>query len=178
MGVSLIIRALLIGLIQAVLCRQWDVTLPQSIVGINGSCVTVLCSFEVPELYEANVHNCSNGGQWRRGSVSGPTVLKSQNSDKNIVKGQIVGALARKNCTTHFTSFPPVFSDFLFFRIECPNPAKFTFTKGVHISFQPGFRPTLLSSGAHVSAGVRLSLRCRAPVPCTNLPPTLTWLHP
>ncbi len=50
----------------------------------------------------------------------------------------MVGDLTKKNCTTTFHSFPKNYSDVYFFRVDCQNTVKFTFSTGVIITVQPG----------------------------------------
>uniref|UniRef100_A0A3B4XR17 Si:ch211-171h4.5 n=1 Tax=Seriola lalandi dorsalis TaxID=1841481 RepID=A0A3B4XR17_SERLL len=157
-----------------VFSKTWDVTLPQSIVSITNSCFTVPCRFEVPDDQEANLLNCSDRGLWRKGRLSGPVVLDSQNPFNN--KGQIVGDLTKKNCTTVFSSFPKDYGDMYFFRLECPNAIKYTFSDGVMITFQPAPPPPSLTFVSHVSEGAQVRLQCSVPVLCSILPPSLTWL--
>ncbi|XP_022616733.1 myelin-associated glycoprotein-like isoform X2 [Seriola dumerili] len=176
MGVGLMLVALLIAVMQGVFSKTWDVTLPQSITSMTNSCVTVPCHFEVPDDQEANLLNCSDRGLWRKGTLAGPIVLDSQNPFNNQVQGQVVGDLTKKNCTTVFSSFPKDYSDMYFFRLECLNTIKYTFSVGVMITFQPAPPPPTLTFVSQVSEGAQVRLQCSVPVPCSILPPSLTWL--
>ncbi|XP_071356850.1 myelin-associated glycoprotein [Trachinotus anak] len=176
MGVGLTVAALLIALLQGVFSKTWDVTLPQSIVSVSNSCVTVPCRFEVPDNQEANLLNCSVSGMWRKETLSGPIILNSLNPSANIVQGQIVGDITKKNCTTVFYSFPKDYDDMYFFRLDCPNPIKYTFPDGVSITFQTVPTPPTLTFVSPVSEGTIVTLQCSVPVPCSILPPSLTWL--
>ncbi|XP_049891327.1 sialic acid-binding Ig-like lectin 7 isoform X1 [Epinephelus moara] len=175
MGVGLAVVTLLIALMQGVSCKTWDVTLPQSISGISDSCVIVPCLFTLPINEEPNIVNCS-GGVWRRGSISGPTVFSAHNPYNNILQGHMVGDLPKKNCTTVFHNFPKNFSDMYFFRLECTNHVKYTFSDGVNINVHPELPPPELTSVSQVSEGAQVRLQCSVPVPCSVLPPSITWL--
>lgn len=76
-----------------VFCKTWDVTLPQRIVGISHSCITVPCHFEVPNEHEAGVLQCTDSGVWRKGNMTGPFInsLNSQSPLNNVV--QVGGVL-------------------------------------------------------------------------------------
>nr|XP_046274286.1 sialoadhesin isoform X2 [Scatophagus argus] len=174
MGVGLAAVALLIALMQGVFCATWDVMLPQSIMGISGSCVTVACRFEVPSNYQRNI--CTDGAVWNKGSLTGPSVFNARSPSSNAIKGRIVGDIARKNCTTMFHDLQENNSDLYFFRLDCMETFKFTFAEGVRIVIQPGPSPPLLSSVSQAPEGAQVSLRCSVPAPCSVLPPSITWL--
>ncbi|KAM6903178.1 myelin-associated glycoprotein isoform 2-T2 [Lycodopsis pacificus] len=176
MGVGLAVVTLLIALMQGVFCKTWDVTLPHRIMGISDSCVTVPCRFDVPNDEEANIVNCSDGGVWRKGRMDGPFVFSARNPYTNTLHGHIVGDLTKKNCTTTFHSFPKNYSDMLFFRLDCLNRVKFTFKNGVMVNIQAELPPPQLSSVRQVTEGEQVRLQCSVPVPCSILPPSITWL--
>ncbi|XP_038579904.1 sialoadhesin isoform X2 [Micropterus salmoides] len=175
MGVGLAVVSLLIALMQGVCCKTWNVILPPKIVGISGSCVTVPCRFEVPINEDENISTCTDGVVWIKGKLLGPFVFTARSPDTNIIKGQHVGDLMKKNCTTIFYSFPKNYSDIYFFRLNCPK-VKYSYTDGVNIAVEPGLPPPLLTSVNQVSEGVQVALQCSVPVPCSILPPTLIWL--
>ncbi|KAG7233858.1 hypothetical protein INR49_006490 [Caranx melampygus] len=155
MGVGLTVVTLLVTVMQGVFGKTWDVKLPQSIMGISGSCITVPCHFEVPDDQEANVLNCSNSGMWRRGSLSGPIVINSQDPTSNQISGGVTGDLTKKNCTTVLHRFPKDFSDTYFFRLECPQPLIYTFSTGVNIRTQTAPPTPVISFVSHVSEGAQ-----------------------
>lgn len=55
-----------------------------------------------------------------------------------MFQGRVIGDVARKDCTTLFHGFPQNYSDVYFFRLECQDFLKFTFTEPVNILAQPG----------------------------------------
>ncbi|XP_029298431.1 myelin-associated glycoprotein [Cottoperca gobio] len=175
MAIDLSVVTFLIALMQGVFCKTWDVMLPQSIVGITESCVTVPCRFEVPNNEEANILLCSDGGIWKKGSLRGPVVFTAQSPYVNVMQGKIVGDLTKKNCTTIFNSLPKNYSDVYFFRLECLK-LKYSFSNGVIINSRPELPPSLLTSVGQVSEGAQVRLQCSVPVPCSLLPPSITWL--
>lgn len=62
-----------------VFCKTWGVTVPRSILGIDGSCIIVPCHFEVPKQEEANIQNCSDGGIWKKGNLLAPPIFSTRN---------------------------------------------------------------------------------------------------
>uniref|UniRef100_UPI0037E96DA2 myelin-associated glycoprotein n=1 Tax=Semicossyphus pulcher TaxID=241346 RepID=UPI0037E96DA2 len=177
MGVGLAVVALLVALMQGVFCKTWDVTMPQSIVGVVGSCITVPCNFELPKIEEKHIANCSKGGVWRKGSMSGPIVFSEPQPFLSTIQGILVGDIQKKNCTTTFFGFPKNYSDVYFFRVHCSDYMRFTFSTGVSITAQPGLPPSLMTPEKPVSEGDLVTLQCSVPVPCTVQPPTITWVN-
>ncbi|XP_060915827.1 myelin-associated glycoprotein [Labrus mixtus] len=177
MGVGLAGVALLVALMRGVSCEIWTVTLPQSIMGILESCITIPCGFQIPENREKDLlMNCSTGVVWKKDSKYGPVVFSEVNPKSNKIQGMVFGDLKKKNCTTTFHSLPQNYSGSYFFRLECLGDFKYTFTKGVIIIAQPGMPPPQLTPVKQVSEGDLVTLQCSVPVPCSILPPSLTWL--
>ncbi|XP_070841083.1 myelin-associated glycoprotein [Chaetodon trifascialis] len=169
MGVGLLVAALFIALMQGVFGKTWNVMMPRTIRGISGSCVTIPCHFEVPDSEERDILNCSDRGMWRRGSLSGPPVAKS-------LQVRVIGDVTRKNCTTMFHGFSEDYSDTFFYRLECTEKLKFTFSSGVNIIVRSGVPPPKVTSEGTMSEGGLAVLHCSVQVPCTRLPPSITWL--
>ncbi|KAJ4928224.1 hypothetical protein JOQ06_016018 [Pogonophryne albipinna] len=161
MGVGLAVVTLLIALMQGVSCQTWAVILPKTILVINDSCVTIPCRFTIPSNEEANILNCSKGVVWKKGSTIGPKVFIAHTPQLNLIQGEITGDVTKKNCTTTFHGFRQDNNDKYFFRLECAGITK-----------PP---PPLLSSGGQVSEGAQVRLQCLVPVPCHNMPPSITW---
>ncbi|KAK5883301.1 hypothetical protein CesoFtcFv8_019644 [Champsocephalus esox] len=175
MGVGLAVVTLLIALMQGVSCQTWAVILPKTILVINDSCVTIPCRFTIPRNEEANILNCSKGVVWKKGSTTGPKVFIAHTPQLNLIQGEITGDVTKKNCTTTFHGFRQDNNDKYFFRLECAELTKYTFNNGVTINAQPDLPPSLLSSGGQVSEGAQVRLQCSVPVPCHNMPPSITW---
>ncbi|XP_059205320.1 myelin-associated glycoprotein isoform X2 [Centropristis striata] len=176
MGVGPAVVFSLIALMQGVSCQTWGVTMPPSITGISGSCLTIPCRFEIPKNEKPNLVNCSKGGMWKKGSVTGPNVFSALKPSSNIIQGELVGDITEKNCTTTLHSFPKNYSDVYFFRMECQELLKFTFDKPLNIILKPELPPPELTSVGQMSEGSTVSLQCSVPVPCSVLPPSITWL--
>ncbi|KAM3596435.1 uncharacterized protein V6R79_014378 [Siganus canaliculatus] len=178
MGVALLDVALLITLMQGAWCRSWSITLPGSIAGVSGSCVTVPCRFEVPDDQEGNVLNCSDGGVWKKTKHYGPAVFTARNPQTSQIKGKIDGDVTKKNCTTTFQSVSSTDSDMFFFRMDCAEPLKFSFPEGVNISISADPSPPRMTPMTPVSEGAQVKLQCSVPVPCFSLPPSISWQLP
>ncbi|KAG7523110.1 myelin-associated glycoprotein-like isoform X1 [Solea senegalensis] len=172
MGVVLTDFVLLMALMKGVVGQRWNIMLPETIVGLTKSCITIPCHFTIPADQETNILNCSNHGVWRKGSLTGLIVINSQKP--NIIQGQIIGDLTQKNCTTVMENFSEDDNDMFFFRLECPN-LKFTFTNGVRITAKTDPSPPQMTSVTQMPQGAEVKLQCSAPLTCSNLPPSISW---
>ncbi|XP_026203798.1 sialoadhesin-like isoform X2 [Anabas testudineus] len=158
-----------------VFCKTWDVMLPRSLIGISHSCVVVPCSYSVPDDQETKLLNCSNRGIWKKGSIHGANILNSRSPSTNVIEGQVVGDLTKKNCTTVFHNIQKDYSDTYYFRLDCPT-VQFTFVTGVSIEVQTDPAPPQFTFVGQLSDGAQVRLQCSVPAPCSSLPPTFTWL--
>lgn len=55
-----------------------------------------------------------------------------------MFQGRVIGDVTRKDCTTSLRSFPQNYSDVYFFRLDCGESLRFTFSDPVNILAQPG----------------------------------------
>lgn len=70
-----------------VVCRTWTVTLPQSIMGLSGSCITIPCRFEVPETVDKRLTLCSNQSVvWKKERSDGLSVYNGRNLYTNKIQ--------------------------------------------------------------------------------------------
>ncbi|XP_065813551.1 B-cell receptor CD22-like [Labrus bergylta] len=162
---------LLVGcLLPGALCGQFESIIPKTIEVLKGSCVTIPCSFDVEDQYNVNLDNTCKA-LWRE-STFGPDVFDSSNPQQ---KGQLIGDLTQKDCTTTLNDMQPQNNKVHNFRLECDNDLKYFFD-GVKISVTDDPpRPTLTPPTLKVKEGTSVSLSCSAPAPCLSLPPNLTW---
>ncbi|XP_033968692.1 myelin-associated glycoprotein-like isoform X3 [Trematomus bernacchii] len=166
-------------LLQGSLCLTWEITMPLRIDGLTGSCVKVPCTFNFDSTYNVNLDN-SCKAIWIRGSTAGTVVFDSSltgdQASGNILQGNLTGNLQNKECTTIFYNMPPSHSDNYYFRIQCDNGLKYTYSTGVRITTQNSLdQPTITPSTLEVEEGALVTLNCTAVAPCPILPPGLTW---
>ncbi|XP_033968685.1 myelin-associated glycoprotein-like isoform X6 [Trematomus bernacchii] len=166
-------------LLQGSLCLTWEITMPLRIDGLTGSCVKVPCTFNFDSTYDVNLDN-SCKAIWKRGSMAGTIVFDSSltgdQASGNILQGNLTGNLQNKECTTIFYNMPPSHSDNYYFRIQCNNGLKYTYSTGVRITTQNSLdQPTITPSTLEVEEGALVTLNCTAVAPCPILPPGLTW---
>uniref|UniRef100_A0A669EFJ4 Ig-like domain-containing protein n=1 Tax=Oreochromis niloticus TaxID=8128 RepID=A0A669EFJ4_ORENI len=152
------------------LCEKWAIKMPQNINVLRGSCVTIPCSFDVENEHENNLHDTCKA-YW-----IDSLRFTSENAKLKPTK-DMTGDLTKKDCTTTFNNTRLLQSTKYYFRLDCDNDVKFTFTQaGVDISLiDDPPSPTLTPSTLKVEEGTSVSLTCSAPAPCWSHPPALTW---
>uniref|UniRef100_A0A3P8NB86 Ig-like domain-containing protein n=1 Tax=Astatotilapia calliptera TaxID=8154 RepID=A0A3P8NB86_ASTCA len=152
------------------LCGTFNIKMPQNLNVLRGSCVTIPCSFNARGGFENHLDD-SCKAYW-----SDSSSFISENAKLKPTK-EMTGDLTKKDCTTTFNNTRLLQSAKYYFRLECDNPLRFTFTKaGVDISLiaaPPS--PTLTPSTLEVEEGASVSLTCSSPAPCWSHPPALTW---
>uniref|UniRef100_A0AAQ4S4R8 Ig-like domain-containing protein n=1 Tax=Gasterosteus aculeatus aculeatus TaxID=481459 RepID=A0AAQ4S4R8_GASAC len=166
---------LLIGsLLQGAQSKEFKAFVPQTIEVLTGSCVTIPCSFEIEDQYESNLNDTCRA-QWKLGWEK--VLFNSKDQQTSLNKGELIGDLTKKNCTTTLNNIQPAGNYSYFFRLECDNGLKYDFSaKRVLLSVKDvPPRPTLTPSALKVEEGASVSLRCSAPAPCLSHPPTVTW---
>uniref|UniRef100_A0A8C1SIL8 Si:ch211-171h4.5 n=1 Tax=Cyprinus carpio TaxID=7962 RepID=A0A8C1SIL8_CYPCA len=155
---------------------KWEIKMPKKIDAISGFCVQIPCQFEIPESFKQYL-NKSVEAIWKKTSIDGPNVLSSEKT-VSLLKGNVIGNILDKNCTTVFHNFPDGFSETFFFRLQGPEPLMYTFQQGVNITVHKDVPPPILSSyvqGMEVLEGTRLTLTCSTVIACPSIQPWMQW---
>ncbi|XP_062377811.1 myelin-associated glycoprotein-like isoform X2 [Sardina pilchardus] len=145
--------------------------MPQTLETINGSCVLIPCSFTTKE----SVVTGPATGVWRKGSQWFKDSVDVFNSSKtsNILRGEILGDLTQRNCTSVLYGFTKAYEDKYFFRLE--SSVTLTFTESVSIKVNDALPKPYLTLPLSIQEGVLVSMTCAISSPCLQDPPTLTW---
>ncbi|XP_056449099.1 sialic acid-binding Ig-like lectin 14 [Gadus chalcogrammus] len=143
---------------------KFKVLSPASVTTLNGSCVTVPCSFTLEEKYKSMLKpGCKK--YWYK--------IK----DQPIISTTIRGNLTAYNCTTTFDNVHEDNGPY-YFRIQCDgSPLKYNFYKNpvtIRIKGLPD-APRLTTPKEPVVEGTPVELGCSAPSYCDTHPPTVTW---
>ncbi|XP_056448835.1 uncharacterized protein LOC130384592 isoform X2 [Gadus chalcogrammus] len=159
--------------LQGVGGQSWTVSLPQTVKGLQGSCVRIPCSFTLTPRYETFLnHTCK--AQWFKDFKEGPVFDSSLAGGQNLYQGELVGNLLTRNCTTIFHNLP-AFKSKLFFRIDCWNGLRYSYATGVMVNVKDVWRPVFNPKGqVEVVEGRPVMLSCSAPILCPYQP-TLSW---
>ncbi|XP_016408686.1 sialic acid-binding Ig-like lectin 7 [Sinocyclocheilus rhinocerous] len=173
-------------LLQAVCCRDFNISLPQKIEALSGSCVIIKCRFEIQVQYDKDLTERATGQWFKNGTdVNNNLVFNSSTSSQNSLKGKITGKLKDKNCTTVFHDLRSNHIGQYYFRIEGDGGLKWAYSKtsvSIHVIDSPP-KPTVqlyveqkeVQDQEEVLEGSSVSLRCSAETLCSSPPPTLTW---
>lgn len=113
--------------IVGVWCRDWNISVPDKIDVLNGSCVSINCIFDIPQLYDIDLTDTA-GGVWFK-TLNGIKTLVFNSSKPTLspFKGNITGRLKDKDCTTIFYNATLNHKGTYNFRIEGKNSLKYVF---------------------------------------------------
>uniref|UniRef100_A0A8C2HR08 Ig-like domain-containing protein n=1 Tax=Cyprinus carpio TaxID=7962 RepID=A0A8C2HR08_CYPCA len=175
-------------LLQGVCCRNFNITLPQKIEALSGSCLIIKCRFEIREIFDKDLIESAATGHWFKdgSNVNKNKVFTSSTSSRNFsMKGKITGNLKDKDCITVFHDLRSYHSGQYYFRIEGERGLKWNYKEtsvSIHVIDSPP-RPTVqlyveqkeVQDQEEVLEGSSVSLRCSAETLCSSPPPTLTW---
>ncbi|XP_053506608.1 sialic acid-binding Ig-like lectin 13 [Ictalurus furcatus] len=175
-------------LFKGVLCREFSISLPESVEAVRGLCVLIPCSFEIEEQYDGDLQTDPTGIWLKDGTdPNNNRVFNSKVTEENKIEGEIIGDLRMKNCTTVFYNIRKNYSGDYYFRLETSGKLKWNY-KSPSVSVRVGASPITPSITLYkedqgevedqneVVEGTSVSLICSAPAPpCLLKPPTFTW---
>ncbi|KAL2085342.1 hypothetical protein ACEWY4_018662 [Coilia grayii] len=146
--------------------------MPTTLETIQNSCVLIPCSF----VAKASSVEGPAAGVWRKDSqwfVGGVDVFNSSNA-RNKLHGEILGDLAKWNCTSVLYNFTKHYEGQYFFRLE--SIEKYTFAEHVSIKVNDGLpSPHLTSPQRPLQEGVLAHMTCVVASHCPRDPPGLVW---
>lgn len=167
------ILAIIIWILRGAESNTWEIKMPPNIYAISGFCVQIPCQFEIHDSFKKYLNN-SVEAIWRKTTTEGANVLSSH----LFLKGNVIGNILNKNCTTVFHNFPAGFSDMYFFRLQGHEPLMYTFKQGVNITVHKDVPPPVLSPHVQVLEvleGTKLTLTCSTVIACPSIQPLMQW---
>nr|XP_055046284.1 Schwann cell myelin protein-like [Misgurnus anguillicaudatus] len=172
-------------LLQGVWCGDWNISLPEKIEALSGSCVTINCTFDIKSEYDKYLTDSAAGVWLKDGTNYQRNVVFYSNRTDHYFEGNITGKLKSKNCTTIFYNVTSNHSGQFFFRIEGNGEPKWTYSQKsalINVIDSPR-KPTVQMFKDQMEVEVHeevlerssMCLRCSAKTLCSSSPPTLTW---
>ncbi|KAK9976028.1 hypothetical protein ABG768_021252 [Culter alburnus] len=170
-------------LLQGVCCRKLNISLPEKIEALSGSCVIIKCTFEIENKYDTNLTESDATGFWLKDGTdtNNHQVFNSRNPKPDHFQGNITGNLHEKNCTTVFYDVSSKHNGKYYFRIESGGVLKYTYRENtctinvIESPPKPTVKLYVVQDQEEVLEGSSVSLRCSAETLCSSPPPTLTW---
>ncbi|XP_047659952.1 sialic acid-binding Ig-like lectin 12 [Tachysurus fulvidraco] len=122
------------SLFQAVLCREFSISLPESVEALRGLCVLIPCSFQITEQYDVDLQGDPTG-IWSKDGTNAVSnnVFNSKVTTENKIEGEIIGDLLMKNCTTIFYNISESDRGTYYFRLEALGRLKNTYKTAVSV---------------------------------------------
>ncbi|XP_053364125.1 B-cell receptor CD22-like isoform X1 [Clarias gariepinus] len=179
---------LVYSLFKAVLCREFSISLPESVEALRGLCVLIPCSFEIHEQFDADLQRDPTVIWLKDGTnINNNRVFTSKEIKESKIEGDIIGDIRMKNCTTIFYDIRYSDSGVYYFRIETSGSLKHSYpSASVFVNVRdspisPSIRLYKEDQGEvedqnEVVEGTLVRIICSAPSPsCLLKPPTFTW---
>ncbi|XP_073668541.1 Schwann cell myelin protein-like isoform X2 [Paramisgurnus dabryanus] len=172
---------LLSFLLNGVGCINPHINLPEKIDALSGSCVLINCTFD------ANITRLNNFNAqvvWSINNTRSIVLNSSMLSPNPFFKGQMLGNLSEKNCTTIFYDIRSNLSGTYNLTIINGSGKTSNMYANVTINvFESPSQPTVrlytqkmeLMQIMEVPEGSSVILRCSAKSLCSSYPPLLTW---
>ncbi|KAM3613750.1 uncharacterized protein V6R79_004711 [Siganus canaliculatus] len=160
-------------LLRGSVSREFRVSMPQTLQGLAGSCVTIPCGFDIESQFDERL-KATCQGVWKSNDTA---VFYSSSPHSSQIRGVFHGNLRRKDCTTTLGPLQLQHGGQYTFRLECNNELRHEFRKqvlNIQVEEEPP-APTLSPSSLQATEGTTVSLRCSAPAPCQSHPPSLSW---
>ncbi|XP_043935280.1 Schwann cell myelin protein-like [Protopterus annectens] len=117
-------------LIQDISCETWQVYLPQKVIGIQGSCVVIPCTFNYP-----GVEKQSNDITilWYKDNENSQQYTEIYHSKNNLISLAdsyiLVGDSGKKNCSLKITKLQKKDEEHYHLRVEIAQLGAFSFIK-------------------------------------------------
>ncbi|XP_060744350.1 myelin-associated glycoprotein-like isoform X2 [Tachysurus vachellii] len=156
--------------------KSWDAEVPQSVIGLEGSCVVIPCLFNYPGT---DRQASQFTGIWS--TVSNENVYHSTASKISKTfehRTSLLGNLNQRNCSLKIDHLRHADSGQLMFRVEIADFDKYSFHQSkvsITIKDSPG-QPTL-SIPEEISSRKRVTASCIVYHSCPSNPPNFTWSH-
>ncbi|XP_061094689.1 myelin-associated glycoprotein-like isoform X2 [Conger conger] len=156
---------------------SWTAEVPQTVSALNGSCVVIPCKFNYPDP-ERNLSDLT--GIWQTSNQDHLIYHPDPSKVMEKFRGRtnLVGDLARKNCSLRINHLEEKDNGQFIFRIEIHDFDKYSYKDNVvSIDVQNAPATPMLSVSREVKAGEAVTATCTASHSCPTDLPHLVWSH-
>jgi len=94
-----------------------DISLPEKVEALKGSCVFIPCTFDIDQKYEKYLTDNAKR-IWYKDETPVTVVFNSDQPNAGLLKGEIFGTPTEKTCTTRFHNVRQSDNGSYFFRVE------------------------------------------------------------
>ncbi|XP_056155183.1 sialoadhesin [Lampris incognitus] len=160
-----------------------NIITPQTMVGLEGSCLQIPCTFVVRKDEEQNFNvNKDIFAVWLKGKTTfGPNpeiVVFNSSGSNNLFPMELIGDLKRKNCSTNFSELIKAYADKYFFRCENSPFMAMAVCNPVDVKIIESPPSPTIDIPDERKEGRMVTINCSAIAPCPEQYPTLTWSPP
>ncbi|XP_073719464.1 sialic acid-binding Ig-like lectin 14 [Misgurnus anguillicaudatus] len=154
---------------------SWDAEIPNSVVGLSGSCVVIPCKFNYPS--NGKIYNEFTGIWYKDGSV-----IYHKETSKIIEnfksRSTLLGDLHHTNCTLKINSLQHSDAGSYMFRIEIKYLNQYSYeNRKVSITVKDSPEQPSISMKEEVMSQREMTATCIVSHSCPSDPPCLTWNH-
>ncbi|XP_026137814.1 myelin-associated glycoprotein-like isoform X3 [Carassius auratus] len=154
---------------------EWSAKMPESVVGLSGSCVLIPCTFSYPA--NGKTYTEFTGIWYHEYS----TVVYHTDTSKIIdsFKGRtsLIGDLHQNNCSLNISSLSNSDAGSFVFRIEIKDLNKYSYGEKVSISVKETPENPTVSVEEEVTSGKPVNATCAVSHSCPSDLPRVTWSH-
>ncbi|XP_052431914.1 myelin-associated glycoprotein-like isoform X3 [Carassius gibelio] len=154
---------------------EWSAKMPESVVGLSGSCVLIPCTFSYPA--NGKTYTEFTGIWYHEYS----TVVYHTDTSKiiNLFKGRtsLIGDLRQNNCSLNISSLSSSDAGSFVFRIEIKDLNKYSYGEKVSISVKETPENPTVSVEEEVTSGKPVNATCAVSHSCPSDLPRVTWSH-
>ncbi|XP_059369955.1 myelin-associated glycoprotein-like isoform X5 [Carassius carassius] len=154
---------------------EWSAKIPESVVGLSGSCVLIPCRFSYPANGETYTEFT---GIWYKEYSA---VVYHTDTSKIITsfkgRSSLFGDLRQNNCSLKISSLSSSDAGSFMFRIEIKDLGKYSYGEKVSISVKETPENPTVSVEEEVTSGKLVNATCAVSHSCPSDLPRVTWSH-
>ncbi|XP_062873410.1 sialoadhesin-like [Trichomycterus rosablanca] len=155
---------------------SWSAEVPDSVLGLAGSCVVIPCQFRHPGGNKMASH--LTGIWFADDSKKIYDSETSKISSEFQGRTSLLGDLSHNNCSLKINHLRSSDKGPFMFRIEIKDYDQYTYQRNkVSVSVKDSPDQPVLSVDGEMKSGKKITTSCSVVHSCPSEPPTLTWSH-